>query len=114
MSTHIIFTSKSPIDDANTRGTFKWHINITNTYGTSLWIIQIFIVHILQMFKICTYGSYGTYGFNGIWFFFPYLQMVHISMGLVFIMCTYVYTFVIFKYVHAQAHFNHLHENRYN
>jgi hypothetical protein len=48
---HIIFTSKSPINDANTCGICRWHINITNTYGTSLWIIQIFIVHILQMLK---------------------------------------------------------------
>jgi Ca2+/Na+ antiporter len=90
--THIIFASKSPIVKAN-------------TCGTSLWIIQIFIVHILQMLKF-VHMVYDV--------FVSYLQRVHISMGLVFIMCTYAYTFFIFKYVHVQGQFNHLHENRYS
>jgi hypothetical protein len=62
-NTHIILTSKLLIDDVNTCGTSRWHINIGNTYCSGLWIIQIFIIYIyVANVKICTYGTYGSNG----------------------------------------------------
>jgi hypothetical protein len=100
-STHIILKFKLPIDDVNTCGTFRWHINIGNIYFSGLFIIQIFIVHILQMLKFVHMVQMVHMFFMAYETPFPFLQMVHISMGLIFKMCTHVYTFIIFKHVHV-------------
>ncbi len=117
---HIILTFISQIHYVNTCGTFKWHFNIGNTYCLGLWIIQILIVDMWQMLKLLhMVHMVEMVQMVHIYFMvyeahFPILQMVHISMGLVFKMCTHVYTFVIFKYFHVHVHFNLPHKNIYN
>jgi len=76
--------------------TFKWHINIGNTYCIGLWIIHILIVDILQMSKFVhmvhmVYMIFIVYEVR-----FLFLHMLHISMGLVFKMCTHMYTHMLF------------------
>jgi hypothetical protein len=95
-STHNILTSKLLIDDVNTCGTFKWHIHIVNTYGTSPSTIQIFIVHILQMLKF-THMVHMVHMFFMVYVFFSIFAYGSHVNGLVFKMCTYVYTFLILK-----------------
>lgn len=49
LNTHYVLTSKCPSHDVHTCNTFRWHINIANSYGIVLCIIHIHIVHMLQM-----------------------------------------------------------------
>jgi hypothetical protein len=92
----IVLPLKSSIHDVNTCGTLRCCINIANTYGKRLWIIHIHMVHIFQKCIWCIWCICNIWYVWYIWylwyvlyilclyklFFWPYLQMVHISMEL--------------------------------
>jgi hypothetical protein len=68
-SMYIVLTSKWPIHDVYTCGTFRWHINIVKYLCIGLWTPHIHMVRMVGRVHI-----YGT--------FVLYLEMGHISMEL--------------------------------